>query len=142
MIKSTPAPKMRHPSLIFVTYVYAAVLAGLAVVQLMGLGGFDFAHIVYETPGLPVLTIIIASLEIFAVPFLLRLPLSLLARFFSAIFTLVAPLFILANYVYIVADTGVALDWFSILGAIFLVPFGVLCFVALDGQRAVCFSKK
>lgn len=142
MIKATPAPSPKYPQLVFWPYIYAAILGGLAVVQLMGLGGFDFAGIRYQTPGVPGMIVLIAGLEIFALPFLLRLHLSTLARFLSGLFSLVTPLFILAHVVYLSVEEMMATSWPAIIAAVALVAMSILSFIVLDGQRALRFPKK
>ena len=142
MVKATPAPKAKYPKLLFLPYIYAAVLAVLAVVQLMGVGGFDFAHIKYQTAGLPGMIVFIAGLEIFALPFLLRLDLSVLARFFSATFAICAPLFLLGNLVYLVAESGQVVDWLTIGASSALAILGAISFIVLDGARVLTSKKK
>ena len=142
MIKAIAAPKAQYPKLLVVSYMYAVILAALAVVQLMGVGGFEFAHISYQTPGLPGIIVAIAALEIFALPFLLRLDLSPLARFFSAVFALAAPLFVLVNMIYLIAESMLATDWLAITASVLLVVLGVASFVVLNGTRALHFPKK
>lgn len=141
MIKATPAPKARYPKLLFLSYMYAAVLAVLAVVQLMGISGFEFAHVSYQTPGLPGLTAVIAGLEIFALPFLLRLDLSWLARFFSGTFALVVPLFVLVNVVYLIAENMLPTDWLVIAASVLLVALGAASFIVLGGSDALGAKK-
>ncbi|HVI69585.1 MAG TPA: hypothetical protein VM581_03950 [Magnetospirillaceae bacterium] len=141
MVKAYPAPKPRHPSLAWVAYLYAAVLCFAAIAALMGLGGFDFAFIAYTTPGLPVMTVILAGLAIFALPFLASLNLSILARFLSALFALTVPLALLAYVIYLTTESLVALDWSVIAGCACLVIMGAISYVALDGRRALRFSK-
>ena len=137
MIRATPPPKPAYPKFIFVAYTYAAVLVALVVVQLMGLGGFDFAHITYQTPGQPGMIVLIAGLEIFALPFVLRLPLSGLARFFSATFTLSAPFFVVVHLLYLTAEGLLPTNWYAILGSILFICLGVASFGILDGVKAV-----
>ena len=120
MIKSTPAPKARYPQWLVVPYAYAAILAFLAVAELMGLGGFDFANITYETPGEPGLIVVIAALQIFSIPFLLRLPLSQFARFFSATFAFVTPFFIAANLGYLMSQGVFAIHSLTISAVTYL----------------------
>lgn len=140
MVVATPAPKVRHPSLLVVPYAYALCLIILAVFQLMGLGGFDFAGIKYQTLGLPSMIATIAGLEIFALPFVLRLELSRAARFMSALFSLAAPLFYAANVLYLGSQDMLvpsAADWVMVLG---LVALGFGSFYVLNGIQALSFS--
>ena len=142
MIKPTPAPKARYPQWLAAPYTYAGMLAVLAVAELMGLGGFDFANIAYETPGEPGLIVVIAALQIFSIPFLLRLPLSPLARFFSATFAFVTPFFIAANIGYLMSQGVFAIHSLTIAAATLLVLLGTFSFVVLDGPKALRLVKK
>lgn len=91
MVKSTPSPKPSDPKLLFVAYLYALVLVGLVLFELVGFGGFDFAGIEFEVIGQPFWVFSLALVQVFALPFVLRLNLSPLARCFSAYFCLLAP---------------------------------------------------
>lgn len=141
MIKAIPAPKVRYEKWLVLPYAYAASLTLLAVAVLMGVGGFDFAGISYETPGTPELAITIAAMQIFALPFLLRLPLSPLARFISATLALVAPIFLLATLGYLASQGVVAFNAVALLGAGLLVALGIISFIVLNGQVALRLKK-
>jgi hypothetical protein len=108
----------------------------------MGVGGFDFAGISYETPGTPELAITVAALQIFSVPFLLRLPLSPLARFISATFALVTPFFLLAALGYLASRGVVALHAITLLSAGLLALIGVASFGVLNGPKAMQLTRK
>jgi hypothetical protein len=127
---------------VWAAYVYAFLLAAFAVVILMGIGGFDFAHIMYETPGSPVMAIIVAALCIYAIPFVVRLHLSPLARFFSATFSVAAPLFLFGYIMYLMSETMIADGALALFGSIVLLVLGIASFAALDGRKALRFSKK
>lgn len=142
MVKATPAPKVLLKQWFAVPYVYAAVLAVMAVVQLMGIGGFDFVGIKYETAGSPAMIAILAGLEIFALPFLLRLDLSPLARFFSALFAFVTPYFLVAHLAYLLSENVVSLDILSVMGVILLIPLAIASFIVLRGYRAVWLARR
>lgn len=142
MVRATPAPKAKYQSLLLIPYLYAAILAILAVVQLMGMGGFNFASIVYTTAGLPVMIVTVATLEIFAVPFLLRFSLSPLARFFSAVFALAAPFFVLGNMLYGASEGLITIAWYEIAGGALLIALGVISFVVLSGPKALTFNTR
>lgn len=142
MVVANPASKPAHPRFVWVAYVYAAFLAVGAVVVLMGVGGFDFAHIAYHTPGSPVLAVIIAGLHIYAIPFALRLNLSPLARFFSAVFTVAAPLFMVGYAAYLQSEGLVANGWAIIAAGAIMLGLGTASFAVLDGRKALRFSKK
>ena len=137
MIKAIAAPKLKYPQLAVVPYAYAATLVALAVLTLMGIGGFDFAGIAYTTPGTPELAITVAALLIYSLPFVLRLPLSQLARFCSATFSLVVPFFMVTTLAYLNAQGVVDLNATALLSAGLFVVLGVTSFVVLDGPRAL-----
>lgn len=141
MITATPAPKVRYAKWLVVPYAFAASLVLLTVAILMGIGGFDFAGIRYETPGEPLLTITIAGLSIFSLPFLLRLPLSRLARFLSATFSLVAPLFTAAVICYLMSQGVLAVHAAVLLGTGLLMAVSVAGFVVLGGPEALRLSR-
>ena len=142
MVIATPAPKPRYPSLAWVGYVYAVFLVIFAVALLMGIGGFDFANIAYETPGSPIMAIIVATLCIYAVPFAVRLHLSPLARFFSAVFSIAAPLFLAGYVMYLMSETMIVDGALALFGVVVLLVLGVASFAALNGRAALRFSKK
>lgn len=137
MIKAVPAPKVQYKKWLILPYAYAASLTFLAVATLMGVGGFDFAGISYVTPGTPELAITIGAMQIFALPFLLRLALSPLARFISATLSLVAPFFLLATLGYLAAQGVVAFNAIALLGAGLLALLAIASFVVLNGQAAL-----
>jgi hypothetical protein len=142
MVKAVPAPKVKNTKWLVIPYLYAAILLVLAVMQLMGLGGFDFAHIKYQTAGTPIMIVIIAALEIFALPFLLRLSLSPLARFFSALFAVATPYFLVAHQAYLLSENVIPLDIWSVFGTVLLIPLALISFVVLRGSGALRFAKK
>jgi hypothetical protein len=142
MVRSTSAPKVRTPQLLGITYLYAIVLTALAVVQLMGVGGFDFAGIDYQTPGTPGVIVALAGLEIFSLPFLLRLKLSKAARTLSALFSLLTPIFLWLEIVYLVSIGNLPANWFLATAAIALIIIGRSSFTILNGPQVFGFSKK
>jgi hypothetical protein len=141
MIKAVPAPKVRYEKWLVLPYAYAASLTVLAVAILMGVGGFDFAGISYETPGTPELAITTAAIQIFALPFLLRLPLSPLARFISVTLALVGPIFLVATLGYLAAQSVLAFNAIALLGAGLLAVLGIASFVVLNGHAALQLKK-
>lgn len=141
MVKAEPAPTVKNKQWLIVPYLYAAILVVLAVTQLMGVGGFDFAHIKYHTAGMPVMIMIIAGLEIFSVPFLLRLNLSPLARFLSALFAFATPYFLVAHQAYLLSQNAISLDVLSVVATVLLIPLAIICFVVLRGYKAIRLSK-
>lgn len=140
MVKAVPAPKVKNAKLLWWPYAYAAILAILAIVQLMGVGGFDLAHIAYRTAGTPAMIMIIAGLEIFSLPFLLRLNLSPLARFFSALFAFIAPYFLVAHWAYLLSENAIPFNIWSTLGTFLLIPLAIASFVILKGYSALRFK--
>lgn len=141
MITATSAPKICHEKWVALPYIYAAILTVLALVTLMGVGGFDFAGISYETPGTPELAITIAAMQIFALPFLLRLSLSPLARFISATLALVTPVFLAATLGYLVSQEVITFNATALLGAGLLTVLGIASFIVLNGQLALRLTK-
>lgn len=137
MITATPAPKVVAPKWLVVPYAYAAVLVILAIATLMGIGRFDFAFFDYETPGSPELAITVAALQIFSLPFVLRLPLSPLARFVSATCALITPFFLLAVLAYLASQGVMTLHAITLLGAGLFALVGVISFGVLDGRKAM-----
>ena len=137
MITPTPAPKPSYPNWLVVPYAQAFAVGLQAILILMGIGGFDFAGIAYETPGSPVLSITIAALFIFSLPFLLRLQLSPLARFLSATFTVAGPLFVLANAAYLMSQGVLSMSVLAVVGCALLVATGAMSFVVLNGPKAL-----
>lgn len=96
MIAATPAPKVVHKKFLVVPYVYALILTVLVVWQLVMFERFAPYVANYLGQGAQasaaVVSMALIGLELFALPFLLRMSLSPLARFFSASFAFVVPL--------------------------------------------------
>ncbi len=142
VVEAYSAPKPRYPALVWLVYLYGAALCVGAVAALMGLGGFDFGPVAYTTPGLPVMTVVLAGLAIFALPFLVRLNLSILGRFFSAMFAVSVPFALLAYVLYLMGEGAIGFDWLVVAGCVLMAIAGVASFITLDGRRALSFSKK
>ncbi len=142
MVKSLPAPKVRHPQFLIAPTAYAVILVALVVVQLMGVGGFDFGGISYHTPGEPWIIAVLAGLQIFSLPFLLRLKLSVFARGFSALFSLITPVFVWLEIVYLISTGDLPANWYAATASIALIVLGKISFMVLDGSKAIGFSKK
>ena len=87
--KATPAPKPNKPLLLVVPYLYATFLVVLVVWQLV-IGPLK-ANAPFTVTESPFWVVIFAAAEVFALPFLLRLSLSPLARSASAFLSLVVP---------------------------------------------------
>lgn len=140
MVKPTLPPKLRHPRLVFVPYALALALIALVVVQLVGVGGLSFGNFSYTTPGSPAWIIFVAYIEIFALPFLLQLKVSPLARFFSAIFAILAPVLLFGDSIVNLA-TGMTGYNTSVVWQNFgLVMLGVGSFVVLNGRESLAFK--
>lgn len=96
MIKPTPAPKIENKKLIALPYAYAAILVVLIVWQLVMFERFAPYVSSYLGEGTEataaVLSMVLIGMELFALPFLLRMQISPLARFFSAGFAFTVPL--------------------------------------------------
>lgn len=140
MIKATPPPKVKNANWLVVPIGYAGLLAALALAQLVGFGGFDFAGINFETQGSAGAIMVLAATEIYALPFLLRLNLSPLARACSAILSMAAPLLLLANALFLRDQTvapfmPIELVLGGALGILALASFWVL-----DGDKALKFK--
>lgn len=141
MILPTPAPTVKYPSLLIITYAYALCLIVLAGVQLVGFGGLSFGSFNYETPGSPSLILLLAILEIFALPFVFRLPLSRLARFLSAAAALFAPLVLFGSLIALdmAVENARSADVIMSMGYIGL---GLASFWLLAGPRALQFASR
>lgn len=131
MIQATQPLKVKDKRLLVVPFAYAAGLAALALVQLVGFGGFDFSGIRLETAGPAWAIIALATAEIFALPFLLRLKLSPLARACSAVLALVAPLFYLTLAIFIRDQdtaplTSLELTIGAVMGLLAITSFNIL----------------
>ena len=142
MIQSTAPPKVEDLRLLAVSFVYATMLATLAAVQLLGFGGFDFAGIQLSTPGVAWVIMALAAVEIFALPFLLRLNLSPLARAVSALLSLAAPLLYLVNVVFIRDQIVIPLTMTELTIGALLGLLAIWSFNILKGEQALAFKKR
>lgn len=77
-----------------------------SLVLLIGIGGFSFAGIAFETPGAPLLNIVIIAALICALPFLLGLKMQKWFKKFSFLASLIAPWFLLAEAIYLMLNSG------------------------------------
>lgn len=131
MVRPTPPPRVTKRHLLVIPYLYAAILVILVGLMLVGFGGFDFAGFAFETQGKPWFILSLVLVEIFALPFLLRLNLSPLARSISAVLSLLVPILF---FLYVAVGTNglfsripdyvVALVMFYLAGASFRVLHG------------------
>lgn len=137
MLKPQPTPPPPYVSqlLLGVSYSYAALLVLLALLQLLFFGNFLLYVGSFFSAGATGGTVFIASIlvgvELFALPFLLRLRLSPLARFCSALLVLTVPL--AWSLVAMTANTKAG---YGFLNVGFLL-WACLSFWALGGQKAM-----
>lgn len=134
MVKSTPAPKPSNPKYLVAPYFYALMLLGFVLFSLVGFGGFDFAGFNFEVLGGPFWVFSLALIEIFTLPFILRLDLSPLARLISAYLCLLTPLIFLAYKAF-----GLV-DFFGLADYMFgLAMFGLggVSFLLLGGKKVI-----
>lgn len=96
MIKPTPAPSVINKKMLVVPYAYAAVLMLLVIWQLVMFERFAPYVAGYlgdnSQASAAIIAMVLIGMELFALPFLLRMPLSPLARFMSAGLAFMAPL--------------------------------------------------
>lgn len=139
MAKPTQPPKVTNQQLVFIPYLYAAMLVVLSGLQLVGFGGFDFAGLSLETQGEPWWVLSLVFVEIFALPFLLRLQLSPLARSLSVFLSLLAPvLFFLLVAAGATGLTGKESDYAI---SVAMICFACASFSILGGEKAIRLAK-
>jgi len=94
--KATKAPQPRNQSVTWVSMTYVAILVIMAVAQLFGFEDFIPLIQSYDLPGgfgtATLVGCLIVYIEIFALPFLLRMPLSPPMRWMSLVCGLLVPL--------------------------------------------------
>jgi hypothetical protein len=142
VIKATAPPQTENKKLLIIPYTYALVLVTLALWQLIALDSFipyvgSYLDTDRVTPATTVVAMILIGLEVFSVPFLLRLRLSPLARFCSAVSAFATPLawaFVTMsgesfNVGYLFADIGFFL-------------WGGISFWVLGGPQATRLQRK
>lgn len=130
-IVATPAPKPRSETVKRAAWVYAASLVVMVVAQLFAFEDFIPQIKNYALPGGTGTASLVAGLivmtEIFAVPFLLRMPLSTLMRWCSLVCAVVAASLWVMLSVWAMA-TDAAITNSALLGTKVTVPAG---FIAL-----------
>lgn len=134
--KPTPAPAVLSHKLLVVPYLYALAMVFLAIWQLIIFPDF----LVYVanflggevTTATTVAAILLVSLEVFSVPFLLRLQLSPLARVCSASCTLLVPM----AWSVITMATQSFLTPYVLADLLFIV-WGAISFWILGGRQAL-----
>jgi hypothetical protein len=141
LASATPASRPAFPKLAWISYGFAGFLTALLLISLFkfeelvlfirnnfGYDGDDVLSKVYSA--------LIVLLVLFSLPFLLRMRLSVLARFFSALFVLLLPVVCLAGVflyeLYGDGNGGWAMILFSAVGIWALASFWIL-----DGKRAL-----
>ncbi len=135
-IRATKPPKADEPDWLIVPYVYAAGLAALALLQLIGFGGFDFAGINYETQGTATSIIVISASAIFSLPFLLRLDLSPLARMCSVVLSLATPFLVLCNAIFMRDQVSATVSPTELIVGGVLGLLAIASFNVLGGEKA------
>jgi hypothetical protein len=137
MIQATAPLKVRDKRLLVVPIVYAVGLVALTVVQLIGFGGFDFAGIKIDILGPAWVILVLAAVEIFALPFLLGLRLSRLARACSAALALAAPILYLVFVVFIRDQTTAPVTSLELITGSLLGIAAISSFNILGGEQAL-----
>lgn len=144
MVTKTAPPAVQNPRYRIVPFAVATVLTGMAIAQLV-----NFEAVVSNIASYGLMrqeaavaqAILIIAFEIFAIPFLIRLWLSPLARITSAICAVLAPTVWLALLLsafsqgHEVAKTGIVGDFIDIP----LSPLLLLGFVILTGASLWSF---
>lgn len=140
-VRATKPPKADEPDWLIVPYVYAGGLAVLAVLQLVGFGGFDFAGINYQTQGTATSIILISAAAIFSLPFLLRLNLSPLARICSVALSLATPFLMLGNAIFMRDQITAAVSPTELIVGGILGILAIASFNILGGEKAFVLKK-
>ena len=100
-----------------IAWAYAAILVAMAVLQLYAFEDFIPLIQSYDLPGGDGTAALVASLivvfEVFALPFLLRMPLSVLMRWFSLVCALAA------------ASTWLKLSLYAAISQVGTIPSGI-----------------
>jgi hypothetical protein len=140
-IRATKPPKADEPDWLIVPYIYAAGLATIAVLQLVGFGGFDFAGINYQTQGTATSIILISAAAIFSLPFLLRLNLSPLARMCSTILSVATPFLVLCNAIFMRDQITAAVSPTELIVGGVLGLLAIASFNVLGGEKSFVLKK-
>lgn len=143
MVKQTPPPplKTKNPRLTAIPYVYASILVVLALLQLVFFENLVAATAEYLRPitaeKATIVAVALISVQVFALPFLLRLPLSRLARLLSALIAYVGPFFWAA-----IAMVGSSFSWAYLLVVVGFILLSGACFWLLNGPAVLQSGKK
>ena len=140
--KATPAPQTPVQYKAALPFAYLYVLALVFLVLWEAISFTNFTVYVSHFSSAPNTTknlayaITIMALEIFALPFLLRLKLSPLARFLSALCTLLVPMFWT-----VVILVGQPDNYPMIACSVALIVWAALAFMATGGPQALSPKK-
>ncbi len=135
LVKSTPAPAPRTDTAAKISILYAAILVVMAVAQLFTFEEFlpyiQSLHLPLSTSTIYVLGPLIVISEVFAVPFLLRMWLSLAFRYLSMFLGwMAAGLWLFISFWTVTSSTSV--DTVGFLGTVVsLVPGWWAVFISL-----------
>lgn len=139
MITPTPAPAIVKPRLLFIPLTYALLLACLAVWQLVMFKEFaEYAGSYLGgsmASGVALVSMVLIGMEVFSLPFLLRLRLSRLARFCSAGLVFLTPLAWAA-----ITTAGSSFNLTYLFINILFFVWGGVSFWVLGGPRAMRLS--
>jgi hypothetical protein len=92
LVKAVPAPTPRSEAVKWGAWVYAGILVSMVLLQLFAFEKFLPLIEAYGIPGGDGVAALIVVLEVFSLPFLLRMPLSPLARICSMAGSMIVPL--------------------------------------------------
>lgn len=123
--------RKQKPSFVwqFISYTYAALLIAVSLVQLMGIGSFDFSGVEFTTPGSPYVAIFGVLLQVLALITLLGVRIGRILRKISEACLLLAPLFLLGNEIYLIAAGLTPFYGLVIAAYIILIILGVICLI-------------
>lgn len=151
MPKATPAPPplLRQKTWLILPFGLAVLLTGMVLVQL-----FDFEQFVARTAsylgwqeavGGTILAVVVVATQVFAVPFLLRLNISPLARLASALCALFAPaLWLLLTTYATVRGSSLAecsclfridVGWSHVMLSVLFLILAIASFIVLNGAQ-------
>ncbi len=123
--------KKQKPSFIwqFISYAYAALLIAVSLVQLMGIGSFNFSGVEFTTPGSPYVTIFGVVLQVLALITLLGVRTGRILRKTSEACLLLAPLFLLGNEIYLISTGMTPFYGLVVTAYAALIVLGIVCLV-------------
>ena len=134
--KPTPPPAIEHKKMAIIAYAFAVAVIGVSVWQLVMFDDFAPALGSYIGTGVTsevtLLATVLIGMQVFAVPFLVRLWLSPLARLASAGLAFLTPL---AWTTVALAGKGLNRSYFGLAVLVFL--WGGVSFWVLGGPKAM-----